>query len=49
MPQLSPLMWIVSSFMVMFLLMSMIMVFYVNSSSYVKVDSGEIYLMNWCW
>nr|AEX88800.1 ATP synthase F0 subunit 8 [Austrarchaea alani]AEX88803.1 ATP synthase F0 subunit 8 [Austrarchaea alani]AEX88806.1 ATP synthase F0 subunit 8 [Austrarchaea alani] len=49
MPQLSPLFWMVSSVMIMFLLVSMMMVFYLKSMSFYKVDEYKVNLMNWCW
>nr|AEX88869.1 ATP synthase F0 subunit 8 [Austrarchaea judyae] len=49
MPQLSPLFWMVSSIMVMFLLMSMMVVFYMNNMSFNEVNKYEVYFMNWCW
>nr|AEX88878.1 ATP synthase F0 subunit 8 [Austrarchaea nodosa]AEX88884.1 ATP synthase F0 subunit 8 [Austrarchaea nodosa]AEX88890.1 ATP synthase F0 subunit 8 [Austrarchaea nodosa] len=49
MPQLSPLFWMFSTTMVLFLLMSMMMVFYMHVISFNKVNDCSICLMNWCW
>nr|AEX88815.1 ATP synthase F0 subunit 8 [Austrarchaea aleenae]AEX88818.1 ATP synthase F0 subunit 8 [Austrarchaea aleenae]AEX88821.1 ATP synthase F0 subunit 8 [Austrarchaea aleenae] len=49
MPQLSPLFWMSSSVMVVFLLVSMMMVFYLKSVSFCEVNEYKVYLMNWCW
>nr|AEX88926.1 ATP synthase F0 subunit 8 [Austrarchaea christopheri] len=49
MPQLSPLFWVFSSFMVVFLLMSMVVIFFVNKVNFKEVVSGEIYMMKWYW
>nr|AEX88971.1 ATP synthase F0 subunit 8 [Austrarchaea milledgei] len=49
MPQLSPLFWVTSSFMVMFLLVSMMVVFYMNNMDFNSVESCDICLMNWYW
>nr|AEX89010.1 ATP synthase F0 subunit 8 [Zearchaea sp. New Zealand] len=49
MPQLSPLFWMFSSFMVVFLLVSMMVIFYVNSVNLDKISKYEIYLMGWYW
>nr|AEX88917.1 ATP synthase F0 subunit 8 [Austrarchaea binfordae] len=49
MPQLSPLFWVFSSFMVVFLLISMMMIFFMNSVNINKVNKCKVYLMSWCW
>nr|AEX88842.1 ATP synthase F0 subunit 8 [Austrarchaea dianneae]AEX88845.1 ATP synthase F0 subunit 8 [Austrarchaea dianneae]AEX88848.1 ATP synthase F0 subunit 8 [Austrarchaea dianneae] len=49
MPQLSPLFWMFSTLMIVFLLVSMMMVFYMNSINFNSVDGSSVYFMNWCW
>nr|AEX88956.1 ATP synthase F0 subunit 8 [Austrarchaea mcguiganae]AEX88959.1 ATP synthase F0 subunit 8 [Austrarchaea mcguiganae]AEX88962.1 ATP synthase F0 subunit 8 [Austrarchaea mcguiganae] len=49
MPQLSPLFWVISSFMVMFLLMSMMVIFYESSVMISVINKCEVNLMGWCW
>nr|AEX88977.1 ATP synthase F0 subunit 8 [Austrarchaea milledgei] len=49
MPQLSPLYWMISSLMVLFLLMSMMVVFFMNSVDSSSVESCNVCLMNWYW
>nr|AEX88893.1 ATP synthase F0 subunit 8 [Austrarchaea raveni]AEX88896.1 ATP synthase F0 subunit 8 [Austrarchaea raveni]AEX88899.1 ATP synthase F0 subunit 8 [Austrarchaea raveni] len=49
MPQLSPLYWMVSSIMVMFMLMSMVMVFYMKNTNLSKLNKCNVNLMIWCW
>nr|AEX89001.1 ATP synthase F0 subunit 8 [Austrarchaea smithae]AEX89004.1 ATP synthase F0 subunit 8 [Austrarchaea smithae]AEX89007.1 ATP synthase F0 subunit 8 [Austrarchaea smithae] len=49
MPQLSPLFWVFSSLMVVFLLMSMMVVFYEKSVNLNKFDLSKVQMMKWCW
>nr|AEX89019.1 ATP synthase F0 subunit 8 [Austrarchaea sp. Willi Willi NP] len=49
MPQLSPLFWVFSSLMIMFLLMSMMVVFYEKMVDFNSVNECKILLMKWCW
>nr|AEX88992.1 ATP synthase F0 subunit 8 [Austrarchaea platnickorum]AEX88995.1 ATP synthase F0 subunit 8 [Austrarchaea platnickorum]AEX88998.1 ATP synthase F0 subunit 8 [Austrarchaea platnickorum] len=49
MPQLSPLFWVFSSFMVVFLLVSMMVIFYVNGMNLNKIYGCNVYLMKWYW
>nr|AEX89031.1 ATP synthase F0 subunit 8 [Austrarchaea sp. Kanangra-Boyd NP]AEX89034.1 ATP synthase F0 subunit 8 [Austrarchaea sp. Kanangra-Boyd NP]AEX89037.1 ATP synthase F0 subunit 8 [Austrarchaea sp. Kanangra-Boyd NP] len=49
MPQLSPLFWVVSSFMVMFLLMSMMVIFYESKVSISVINKCKVSLVEWCW
>nr|AEX88944.1 ATP synthase F0 subunit 8 [Austrarchaea mascordi]AEX88947.1 ATP synthase F0 subunit 8 [Austrarchaea mascordi]AEX88950.1 ATP synthase F0 subunit 8 [Austrarchaea mascordi]AEX88953.1 ATP synthase F0 subunit 8 [Austrarchaea mascordi] len=49
MPQLSPLFWVFSSLMVMFLLMSMMVVFYDKSVNFYVISENGVCLMSWCW
>nr|AEX88833.1 ATP synthase F0 subunit 8 [Austrarchaea dianneae]AEX88836.1 ATP synthase F0 subunit 8 [Austrarchaea dianneae]AEX88839.1 ATP synthase F0 subunit 8 [Austrarchaea dianneae] len=49
MPQLSPLFWMFSTLMIVFLLVSMMMVFYMNGINFNSIDGSKVYFMNWCW
>nr|AEX88911.1 ATP synthase F0 subunit 8 [Austrarchaea sp. QLD] len=49
MPQLSPLFWINSFLMMVFVVISMVFIFYMNNMCCYKMYNKETKLMDWCW